>query len=161
MLVKVLAFTSAYFCEIEPFQWVAGDGVKKIAFSPRLARQVVGQRFKQHTSLVFPRVFRRAGTGFRQSEYIAHTSDFCQVNSQRTRGSALALGQPSAARASASKAGEALEVKLGVAEHGVDRQHAAVVMADLQFVRHPDAPMDLDGVLADEAASFADQSLAA
>jgi DNA-binding GntR family transcriptional regulator len=34
-------------------------------------------------------------------------------------------------------------------------------MADLQFIRHPGAAMDLDGVLADEAASFADESLAA
>src|ERR1700733_9918053 len=40
-----------------------------------------------------------------------------------------------------AKAREALEMKLGVAEHGVDREHPPVVMADFEFVRHSDAPM--------------------
>ena len=56
---------------------------------------------------------------------------------------------------------EPLKMKVGVAEHRVYCEHAPVVMAHFEFVRHSDAAVDLDGVLANEPASPADESFAA
>ncbi len=55
----------------------------------------------------------------------------------------------------------AAQVPVGVAELALDHRHALEEVADIEFVGHAHAAVNLDGVLADELAGLADLHLGA